>query len=219
MKIYRISGLGANDQAFKWMNFPEGFEVVYLPWLTPEPKESLAHYAERMAEKVDTTEDFVLMGLSFGGIIVQEMNRFLHPKLNILISTVKSRNELPGFMKMSAHTQLHKLIPNHFFDSNKRVSYAMIRKFYDAKMPELDEFFEFRDPKYLHWAINEIVNWKNTVEMKNYVHYHGNKDVVFPFSKIQNAVEIDGGTHLMVMQKAKKLNELIKEKLVEIGNI
>lgn len=216
MKIYRISGLGANDKAYKWMKLPEGFEVVYLPWLTPEPKESLAHYAERMAENIDTSEDFVLMGLSFGGIIVQEMNRFLDPKLNILISTVKNRNELPRFMKMSAHTQLHKLIPNHFFDSNKKLSYAVMRKFYNDKMPDLDEFFEFRDPKYIHWAIHEIVNWKNENEPKNYIHFHGNKDVVFPFSKIHNAVEIDGGTHLMVMQKARKLNELIREKLEEI---
>jgi len=216
MKIYRISGLGANDKAFKLMRIPEGFETVYLPWLKPKPKETLENYARRMAEKIDTNEDFILMGLSFGGIIVQEMNRFLTPKLNILISTVKSRNELPAFMKLSSHTHLHKLIPSRFFSSGKGFSYAVIRKFYNAKMPDLDEFFEFRDSVYLNWSINEIVNWKNNVEMKNYVHFHGDKDLVFPVSKIKNAVKIEGGTHLMVIQKARKLNKLIARELSKL---
>jgi hypothetical protein len=216
MKIYRISGLGANDKAYKLMRVPEGFETVYLPWLKPKPKETLENYARRMAEKIDTSEDFILMGLSFGGIIVQEMNRFLNPKLNILISTAKNRKELPSIMKLSAFSNLHKIIPTHFFTSQNGISYLVLRKFYDAKLPDLDEFFEYRDADYIRWSINEIVNWKNNVEMKNYVHFHGDKDLVFPISKIKNAVRIEGGTHLMVLQKAKKLNKLLAQELLKI---
>src|SRR5690606_4307095 len=106
MKIYQVSGLGANEKAFKYLKINPEFETVYIPWLQPEELETLGNYAERMAAKIDTSEEFILMGLSFGGIIVQEMNRFLHPKLNILISTVKSREELPLFMKFSSKTNL-----------------------------------------------------------------------------------------------------------------
>ena len=216
MKIYQISGLGANQNAFKYLKINPDFETVYIPWLLPENQESLSHYAERMAEKIDTSEEFILMGLSFGGIIVQEMNRFLNPKLNILISTVKSREELPAFMKLSAKTNAHKLIPSGFISSEKGISYALFRKLYNSKMPDINEFFEFRDAYYLKWSINQIVNWKNHVEMSDFVHIHGNKDIVFPISKIKNVEKIEGGTHIMVMQKARKVSELINQKLEEI---
>lgn len=216
MKIYQISGLGANQKAFDYLKINPDFERVYIPWLLPENDESLEHYAKRMADKIDTNEDFILMGLSFGGIIVQEMNRFLNPKLNILISTVKDRSELPQFMKFSASINAHKLIPPSFISSEKGFSYAMFRKLYSSKMPDMNEFFEFRDPYYLRWSIDKIVKWKNHVDMGEFIHFHGDKDIVFPFSKLHDVERIPGGTHLMVMQKARKLSELINKKLEEI---
>ena len=215
MKIYQVSGLGANEKAFKYLKLNPGFETVYIPWLQPEKDESLESYTQRMAENIDTSEEFMLMGLSFGGIIVQEMNRFLNPKLTILISTVKSREELPLFMKFSAKTNLHKLVPPKFITSDNGLSYALFRKLYSTKLPDLKEFFEFRDPYYLKWSMDRIVNWKNHIEVNNYVHFHGDKDVIFPFSRIKNAIRIPGGTHVMVMQKAKKLSELLNEELIK----
>lgn len=213
MKIYQVSGLGANQKAFEYLRINPEFETVYLPWIQPETGESLEHYTMRMAEKINTGEDFILMGLSFGGIVVQEMNRFLDPKVNILISTVKNRRELPPFMKLSSKINLHKLVPSSFLTSEKGFSYALFRKLYDAKMPDIYEFFEFRDPYYLKWSIDRIVNWQNNVEMKNFVHYHGDKDLIFPFSYLHDVEKIPGGTHLMVVQKAKKLSELINQRL------
>lgn len=216
MKIYQISGLGANEKAFKYLKINPDFEMVYLPWIQPEKGETLLHYAERLAENINTDEEFMLMGLSFGGIITQEMNRFLEPKLNILISTVKSRKELPGFMRFSSHSNVHKLIPPKFISSENGISYALFRKVYNGKLPDLAEIFEFRDPYYLKWSMDRIVNWKNNVEMKNFIHIHGNKDLVFPISKIKDAQVVEGGTHVMVMQKARKVSRLINQALSEL---
>lgn len=216
MKIYQVSGLGANQNAFKYLKFDVEHEVIYLPWLQPESHETLEHYAQRMAENIQTDEDFILMGLSFGGLVVQEMNRFLDPKLNVLISTVKSRSELPSFMRLSATTRAHKLIPPSFLSSDKGLSYAFFRKLYSSKMPDLQEFFDYRDPEYLTWSIDQIVNWKNHVDLKPFVHIHGDKDIVFPISNIQDAVKIEGGNHLMVLHKARKISELINERILSI---
>ena len=216
MKIYQISGLGANQNAFKYLKINPEFELVYLPWLQPELGETLADYSGRMAEKINTNETFLLMGLSFGGIIVQEMNRFLNPELNVLISTVKSRAELPMYMKISSKVNLQKLVPPKFISSDNGFSYVLFRKLYDSKMPDINDFFEFRDPYYLKWSMDRIVNWQNNVEMKNFIHIHGDKDIVFPVSKIRNAEIVNGGTHIMVMQKGRKVSELINKKLEDI---
>ncbi|MET3732341.1 alpha/beta hydrolase [Moheibacter stercoris] len=216
MKIYQVSGLGANQNAFKYLKFDAEHEVIYLPWLQPESHETLEHYAQRMSENIQTDEDFILMGLSFGGLVVQEMNRFLDPKLNVLISTVKSRSELPSFMRLSATTRAHKLIPPSFLSSDKGLSYAFFRKLYSSKMPDLQEFFDYRDPEYLTWSIDQIVNWKNHVDLKPFVHIHGDKDIVFPISNIQDAIKIEGGNHLMVLHKARKISEIINERILSI---
>lgn len=217
MKIYQVSGLGANQNAFRNLKLDSEHEMIYLPWFQPEKGESLEHYAQRMADKINLNEEFSLMGLSFGGILIQEMNRFLKPKLNILISTVKSREELPLFMRFSSKTKAHKLIPPKFLSSDKGLSYAMFRKIYSSKLPDLNEFFEFRDPYYLSWSIDQIVNWKNHVEMKPFLHLHGDKDIVFPISYIHDAIKIKGGNHLMVLYKARKISQIINEQLRQIS--
>ena len=34
------------------------------------------------------------------------------------------------------------------------------------------------DPIYVDWAINEVVNWKNSWQPENLVHIHGDKDKI-----------------------------------------
>lgn len=215
MKIYQISGMGANEKVFKNLRINEDFETVNIPWLQPENDETLEHYSERMAENIDLNDDFILMGVSFGGIVIKEMNRFLTPKFNFLISTIKNREEMPWYMKFDSHIPLHKIVPTSFLTSDNLLSYAVFRKMYSAKLPDLKEIFEFRNHYYLKWSMGVIVNWNNNSELKNFVHYHGNKDIIFPSSKIKNATIIEGGTHVMVMNKPRQLNRLINKKLEE----
>lgn len=215
MKIYQISGLGANQNAFKNLKISPDFELIDLPWLQPEMNETLPHYAERMAAKINPNEEYMLMGLSFGGIIAKEINQFLHPKFNFLISTVKSRDELPFFMRFSSTTHLHKLIPSSFLTSDGLLSYAVFRKLYSAKMPDMHDIFVYRDPYYLKWSMDRIVNWQNDGIWENFLHIHGEKDIVFPASNIKQSVLIKEGTHVMIMNKAKKISELIDQKLME----
>lgn len=215
MKIYNISGLGANGKAFDKLQLNQDFELINIPWLTPEDKtETLAHYAQRMADQIDQSEDFVLMGLSFGGIMVQELNRFVNPVHNILISTVKNREELPPFMRLSARINAHRAIPMGFITSNQLLSYTMMRRlYYTKKQDALDDIFEFRDKDYLKWSIHKIVNWKHSDEYheENVTHIHGNSDIVFPIQYIKNPIVIEGGTHIMVMQKPKQVSREINK--------
>lgn len=216
MKLYQISGLGANEKVFKNLQLSSDLEIINLPWLQPEKNETLEHYAERMAEGIDFNEEFMLMGVSFGGIITKELNRFLNPRFNFLISTIKNRSEMPAYMKFSSISNAHKIIPPQFFTSDTIISYSVFRKLYKSRMNDLNEVFEFRDPYYLKWSMDRIVNWQNEEELKNFVHYHGDKDILFPSSKIQDAEIIKGGSHVLIMRRGKKLSELINKKLLEI---
>ena len=58
MKLYIISGLGADRSVFENINFPSGMELHFIDWLVPEQNEEFDHYVNRMAENINPDEDF-----------------------------------------------------------------------------------------------------------------------------------------------------------------
>jgi surfactin synthase thioesterase subunit len=128
MKIYNISGLGANEFVFENLAFPQEFQMVNLPWIQPLQNETIFSYAERMASIIDDSEPFALMGLSFGGIMVQEIARIKRPQKLILISTIKHEIEKPWIISVNTKVPIYKKIPNVFFTSDKIINfYSKIR--------------------------------------------------------------------------------------------
>ena len=87
-----------------------------LDWFEPETNESLQHYAKRMADLVKD-KNAVLIGVSFGGILVQEMAAFLNPKKIIIISSIKCNAELPPHMKLAKMTKAYKILPTGLLEN------------------------------------------------------------------------------------------------------
>ena len=109
MIIYFISGLGADRRVFQKLKLPEGFTAQYIDWIKPFEDESLEAYSKRMATAIDTSKPFVLVGLSMGGMVSIEIAKFTQPKLVILISSIKSIDELPWYYKLGGTFQLDKI--------------------------------------------------------------------------------------------------------------
>ncbi len=212
MKAYIISGLGANAKAFDKIEFPHNVKKIFLPWIIPNRNEKINEYAKRLSENIDDKEPFFLIGLSFGGIVAQEIHQHKKAEKIIIISSIKSENEKPEYMRFSERTKLHKLIPTFFLTSDTIISYSFFRKLHKPKMQDIKSIFEYRNAYYLRWSINNIVNWKpswNT--LSNLHHIHGDKDKVFPLKYIKNPITITNGTHIMIMQKHKKISQIISE--------
>lgn len=92
-KYYVFSGLGADERVFKNLSFGEA-EVEHIHWIPPLTTETLAQYAQRIAQRI-TTPHPVLVGLSFGGMVAVEIAKILPVEKVILISSAKTRDELP----------------------------------------------------------------------------------------------------------------------------
>jgi hypothetical protein len=65
-------------------------------------------------------------------------------------------------------------------------------------------------PKFMKWALGAVLKWKNETVPANLYHIVGDKDLVFNYKNINNATIVKGGTHLMVFDKAKQINKLLK---------
>lgn len=201
-----MPGLAANPTIFENIKLPDDqFEVHWLEWFLPEPKESLEAYAKRMTEKIEA-ENPVLIGVSFGGILVQEMAKIIPVRKVIIISSVKTRVEFPKRIKFAKTTKAYKLIPTRLFGNIEVLAKYAFGETAKSRIQLYEKFLSMRDQKYLDWALEQVVSWKREEVDSNVIHIHGDNDEVFPIKNIRDAIIIKGGSHVMIINKYRWLN-------------
>lgn len=213
MKIYVVSGLGADFKVLERLEFPENCELVFIDWLIPEKNEPFHSYVERMAEKIDVSEPFSLLGYSFGGIMVQEINQLKPAQKVVIMGSIKSDKEKSKFIKTGEITKLPRILPTGMFNDKAANVYSVVRKLFDPKNPRILQYFRVRDPYYLKWSVEKVSEWKFE-EIPNVIQILGDKDIVFPIKYSKPDYVIKGGTHLFPATKYKEVSKILKEVFV-----
>lgn len=209
--VYFVPGLAAGKEIFKNIHLPEDrFKTHIIEWLIPEKNEPIANYAKRMAAFVNHKEA-VLIGVSFGGVMVQEMAHFLELKELIIISSIKDRKELPKRLKIARVTRLYKLMPTRLMLSSKDLTKFSVGPRSKKRLALYDAFLHVRSTRYLNWAIKNMICWEPKNVSNTIVHIHGNEDVIFPIKNIENCEVIEGGTHIMLLNKGSQISKKIME--------
>ena len=205
--VYFMPGMAANPTIFEYIKLPEDrFKMHWLEWIIPNPNESIANYAERLAQKVEH-DNSVLIGVSFGGIMVQEMSKFLKLKKIFIVSSVKCSHELPKRMKIAKKTKAYKLIPTQLLSNIEALAKYAFGETVTKRVELYKKYLSVNDKGYLDWAIKQMVCWKQETPLPNVIHIHGEKDGVFPIYNIKDCIKIKGGTHIMIINKYKWFNE------------
>ena len=209
--VYFMPGMAASSLIFERIKLPEDiFETHLLDWIVPNKNDSLQEYAKKMAALVKHN-DVVLIGVSFGGILVQEMAHFLKVKKVIIISSVKSNTELPSRMKIAKTTKAYKLLPTGMAQNIEILSKYAFGSIIKQRLVLYEKYMSMRDKIYLDWSIEQIINWNQKIADINIVHIHGDADEVFPIKNIKNTIEIKGGTHLMILNRFRWFNSHLPE--------
>lgn len=209
--VYLMPGLAASAAIFERIALPEAaFEIVLLEWEIPLDNESLPDYAKRMTEKIKHPNP-VLIGVSFGGILVQEMAAFIQVRKVIIISSVKSNLEFPRRMKIVKTTKAYKLIPMSLILNIENLAKFSFGAKVNQRLKLYEKFLSVRDIRYLDWAIEKVILWDRIVADKNVIHIHGDADDVFPIKYISDCIVVKGGTHIMILNKYKWLNANLPE--------
>lgn len=212
--IYFVPGLAANSKIFEHIQLDNTkYECHFLEWKIPVSKdESVKAYAQRMCTDI-VHENPVLIGVSFGGIMVQEMSKLIPAEKVIIISSVKSNLEFPKRLKFALISKAYKLFPVKFIEKLDSYIDYFLGDFQQKKIEAYKKYMSVRNADYLHWAIYNVLHWKQTEVIPHIFHIHGTNDSVFPIKSIINCIEIEGGTHAMILTKAKKISTIIHETL------
>ncbi len=213
--VYFMPGLAASSLIFENISLPEDvFECVFLEWEIPLKNEPLLVYTERMAKKIKH-ENPVLIGVSFGGILVQELAKFVDARKVIIISSIKSNQELPDIMKVAKTTKIYKLVPTGFLLNIENLRVLSFIKRIKERLPLYRKYLSFRNKHYLDWSIAQVVLWDRTQPDENVIHIHGEQDEIFPMKYIRDCIVVKGGTHIMILNRFKWLNENLPKLILE----
>lgn len=206
--VYFVPGLAASSLIYEYIKLPEeDYEMYFLEWFLPKTNETIEDYALRMTKKIKH-ENPVLVGVSFGGILVQEMSNHIKTKKTIIISSIKSNKELPLRLKVVKTTKAYKIVPTHLFSNIEiLVKYAFGENVVSRRLKLYEKYLQMRDKKYLDWAIENVILWRRTKPDQNVIHIHGTEDGVFPIKNIKDYIAIKGGTHIMIMNKYRWFNK------------
>jgi hypothetical protein len=209
INVYFISGMCYNCKVFDKLKLPKGYKKVYIEWHIPRMDESLNEYAEEMAQNINKSRPFVLVGYSFGAVIIQEMNLFLTPIKSIIISSFKNKSEVPTLFRAVRFSNLTEKIPKSLYSSTEFITNAFNRFVYNIPTQEISGIMTYTDPVYIKWAIKQITEWVPENKFKHLYHIHGTEDQIFPYEYIKDAFPVEDGDHLMVMKKADVVSSIL----------
>lgn len=212
MKVYFISGLAADRRVFKYIELPAGYEPVYIDWIPPQKNEPLVDYSLRLAAAVDTSESFVLVGLSMGGMIAVEMARAFPPHKLILLSSAAAPSQLPFYFHWARKTGAYRLVPVRLLKSM-----ALLKRLFTTETADdketLRSIIRESDSGFIRWAVTAILHWENNSTLPDYIHIHGSRDEVLPARYVQPTHVIEKAGHLMVLNHAADVNTILRETL------
>ncbi|PZD77946.1 alpha/beta hydrolase [Mesonia sp. K7] len=202
-----MPGMAANPSIFERIKLPEDqFKIHWLYWKIPTKNESLSDYVDRLLKEVKHKNP-VLVGVSFGGVIVQEMSKKIDVQRLIIISSIKTNKEFPRRMNFMRKTGFYRMLPTSLVGKVSSIEKLPVGNLVKKRAKLYQQYLDMNKKEYLDWAILQILRWQQSDVIESIIHIHGSNDLVFPRKYIEDCIEVKGGTHVMIINRFKWFNE------------
>jgi len=209
-KIFLIAGMGADTRIYNNIELPAEYDVIPVDWLEPHQTDTLGIYAQKLIYQYDIRPNDIVIGNSLGGMLAIEIAKKINLKKTILISSIKTMNEAPGYYKVFRALPVYKIIPNKLLTSSGFLIKPMFGDMSDANLWLFRDMLRNTSPTFLKWAMGAALKWDNNFIPPNVHHIHGDADLIFPVKKIKDFTLIKGGSHIMIFNRAKEINKWLK---------
>jgi pimeloyl-ACP methyl ester carboxylesterase len=208
-KIFLIAGLGADTRVYNNIDLHE-HDVTPVDWIEPNKLDTLSTYAQKLIHQYNITPGSIVIGNSLGGMITIEISKLIPLKKAILISSIKTNDEAPRYFSLFRNLPVYKLIPGKLFTSMG----FMVKPLFGNMSAEdawlFSDMLKNTSPVFAKWAMGAILHWENKLTSADTYHITGDKDLIFDYKRIKGATIVKGGTHIMIFDKAKEINKILK---------
>ncbi len=212
--VYFFSGQGSDYRLFDSIKIDSGFVKKFIHYPTPTRRSNLKEYSISLLNQIDTTSEFYLIGVSFGGMICCELSEVIKPKKIIIISSAKNRNELPSRYKFMKMFPVYKLFFPQLLKMGSRVVQPIVepdrnknKKTFVAMLKDKNKFF-------LKRSIGMIISWDREVNNRKIYHIHGDNDHTLPIKKVKTDFSVVNGSHMMTLTSANEVSSIINKLLL-----
>jgi len=214
VKVHCIPGVAADARFFSKLRIGVLFQVLELPDL-PEGA-TIRDQAEELLKAIDPTEKNVLIGVSMGGMIAQEIANMIAVDRVIIISSWKGPEEMPVALKALRGTHPERVLNPKFIDRILPLLYWQMGAEHEDDR-ELVRSFALDTPvEKIRMQLNASLNWNGPEKpVDRLVHIHGDNDHLMPIAHIKKPIVVAGGGHIMVYNKADQVSAIIKQHLSE----
>jgi pimeloyl-ACP methyl ester carboxylesterase len=211
--IYLIPGTAASSNIFDRIKFPKDeFEIHFIDWLIPVSlNESIEAYSMRLSKQI-YHQNPIIIGVSFGGIIAQEISKILPSKEIVIISSIKNKYELSKILYFVKISRLYLLVTPKLINLTEKILSFTFGNRTKKQIEVYRNYLPYRNSIYLRWAVKQALFWKQKISIPGIIHLHGTNDFVFPIRNIKACLKIENGSHAMILTKGKKISSILLNK-------
>jgi pimeloyl-ACP methyl ester carboxylesterase len=204
---YLIPGLGADERVFRRLRLAGTVHV--LRWLAPQsPTEPLTHYAARLAEAVPADAPCWLVGVSFGGLLAQEIGRLRPLARVVLISSLGSPLDLPPLLRLACATGVHRLVPFGLLKWLPRLAQWFFGARGGSEYRLLRQILADTDPAFARWATAQLLAWRGP-GLPGAVRLHGTRDRLLPAGPARIEYPVPGAGHFLIVSHAPQVSQVL----------
>ncbi len=201
--LYLLPGLGLSVNYFDSLSFPDYCQVNAIALIQPAGKESLQSYAGRLTQHIEAGVPFVLMGMSFGGVLAQEMAKIRRPEAIILLSTIQHSTDLPWYFQLGHKVRLSKILPYRLVEK-----YIRLLRTFDSKENQILYDNSTVSANFLIWSLDKILNWRPAGTNVPCYQVHGGRDRLLPCRYKEKMFVIPRAKHLLLPEKHREVSEI-----------
>jgi pimeloyl-ACP methyl ester carboxylesterase len=214
MRLYCLPGLGVDHRLFDRCDLGTA-EVVKLDWPVMPRGSSLADYAAALAARVNKREPHVLLGVSMGGMVAQEMAAITGPRKVIIVSSWKGPWEMPPLIRWLRPFRPEMLLTEWIMRRCVPVIRLMRAKLGMETVEatrHIQMMLDRWSAEQIRVMVRAVLSWPGA-EVKDLVHIHGDRDALMPLKFIRDPIIVRGGTHIMVYTLANEVSAAVRAAL------
>jgi surfactin synthase thioesterase subunit len=213
MHLFMLPGLGNDRRLFAnlerlLVGHLPGVACVHVAYPEPQADESFADYARRLAPQVPTGRPVAFVGMSMGGILAQELARYVKPAAIVLLSTIKSRSELPWYYRLLDGLRITQVPGGAFIKRMFYIHAPLGDGMTDEDAYLFNNMLSLWSDAHVRWGFCGVFSWQGVGTVTAGIpitHIHGTADRVFPWRLIRNGVFIPNGRHFMTVTRAPEI--------------
>ena len=200
-----LPGLGADERLFK--QYVEVINPKVIVDYEVSKEVSFDAYVDRLIQKIETKNPIVL-GVSFGSVIAQEIKNRLPETILIVVSGIVSTSEISGVARVIPLPVLLGTIPVLNRLLIPRVVAKVFGTIDKSETELLCSIIRDTPVGYTQWAIRVLMTRKLGKVTVDY-RIHGDKDWLVKASSDQVDLLLSGG-HLLIHQAVRPIENVVK---------